>query len=361
LQNKFYFSSGIERISRFGFFRRALSIFVTETMKHGVMVSFLAWLLGTVVVLIMGPLLGAAAAGLFLGNPFSLGAFCLGMVIGLFTGYKANKKAKMARAALRKKLENSQEKLDELQLLEAKNNALKALILAQGVKPLPVVEPHDDRAFRRFSKKKRWRSALKSIASAGFLFIDKVGGGIFIMRASIFLIMGIAGAGSAIIFGLPGLGIAIGAGVLWAAYNFYKHQYQKKLELAERTLNDLPNRISAAKNQHEIYLKQLKQAETLSKEDKVEKTDKKRSVIELDSVSFAPKLGLSSSRSRLRSNSVSSDDVRDRDSSSLRSRTSSSGLFRKKQKKARGTTNPFDKYNALNGGGAVRKKPSSFN
>ena len=247
-------------------------------------IAFLAWVAGVVVGAAdainkvfgkylakinigMGFTLGAAAvvSGFLLSNPGALVFAGIGLLVGIGFAIYSHFQEKAKRNILNKQLEKNNEKITSLEKLEKENKGLRDLIKKENLTPLTTLKPNDDRGFRRTTTKKGgvWTTIKKGLTRA-FLGLARVETGILLIRltllpaiAVIMKLIVLPTLVAAVLTGPVGWIAAIAVGAVWAAMNIYLYHRESKLKAAQRTLNDIDNRIEAAKANQANYLAQL--------------------------------------------------------------------------------------------------------
>ncbi len=228
------------------FFNTANSV-----LGKGIGFSFIGWALG--VILIAAGTLTVGA--ILLSNPVGLAIFGAGMIIGGILAYRGIKQQKAAEASLKEQLKENAGKIDTLKMLEMQNRKLQGLVISKGKEPVKIYGSHDDRAARKLTthKNKRWTQFKKGLNRTA-VAIGRAGTGILIVRLVVIpILMMSLGA----LAGPVGLGIALGAAVIWTGFNLYQYHQQSKLAVAQRTLNDIDNRIELERDNQKLLLKQL--------------------------------------------------------------------------------------------------------
>lgn len=263
----YIYSDNNNRFTRF-------SACVSEIASRAIQFSFIQWLCGVVIYAICKAAKAHTAlkvAVIFGGNLVSLGAFLVGMTIGgIIYGCKVKKQIEEKKQRLKEKYESCKPKLDQLQKLELQNEKLVKLITKiDPTYTLPtLLKPHHDDTFTQLKvlNEDSWAETIKKIPSYLKVIIAKMGSGIFIYRSSIALGISVLSSMSLLAVSWPLACVAIGLGAVWAGIFLYRFIQERKLDAAERLLNDVDNRLYVAdKNQGKILseLRHLKCQENI--------------------------------------------------------------------------------------------------
>ncbi|HLB43421.1 MAG TPA: hypothetical protein VJN02_11375 [Gammaproteobacteria bacterium] len=231
---------------------------LTHASNHLISLSFFGWTGG----IIVGAAGATLAAAIILSPPVGLALCAAGLLVGLGFAYHSYKKDTQWEEELRKKLETNQEGIAELEALVADNKKMSAEIKqlkdekGKPIRPLTVIKPGDDTGRRRIDPNKTgaWTMIKKGFNRA-FLGIAKAGTGVLLVRLLVIPIVTIV-CGAAIA-GPVGLLAALALAVIWSSMNVYMYHRQHKIAAAERTLDDLPGQIEAAKQNRILHLTQL--------------------------------------------------------------------------------------------------------
>lgn len=220
---------------------------------YGVQLSFIGWVLGTI-------LIAAGAlqiAAFILGDPFSLALFFGGMILGFGIALKMHKRHLKSNKLVVENFNEQKEKYLKLIHIDEQNQHIKALMEANHIKPIAMLEPSNPEQMKNFDfhTSESWIGTSLNYLS---MAISHTGSGVLIARLTLLPAVAII---THAVLGPPGwailFAVSLALGIAWASFKYYEYYCQQNKLAALQTLTDLDNRINLAQINQNALVTQL--------------------------------------------------------------------------------------------------------